>query len=162
WFPLALSASRAWADKAVSSADKTAPKIAFESAAGLSLASTNEQLIADVRQKPSASLKFDVDDNIVKQLTPEMLTQQHYLRMPGNDTVASKFLDRYIETLDNLHLHFLQSDLQEFEKYRALLKDLTVKRGDATPGRKIFERFLQRLEERVAHVQELLETETFT
>ncbi len=159
---LAQSAPRAVADEAVPSIDKTAPKVAFETAAGLSLASTNGQMIADVRRKPYASLKFDADDNIVAQLTAEMLMKQHYLGLPLNDAIAGKFLDRYVETLDNLHLHFLQTDLQEFEKYRTLLDDLTIKRGDATPGRVMFKRFLERLEERVAYVEELLATETFT
>jgi carboxyl-terminal processing protease len=161
-FPLVVAAPRTAAQQVASPADKGAPKVAFESADGLSLASTNDHYIADVRHKPAASLKFDPDNNIVAQLTAEMLMKQHYLGLPLNDAVSGKFLDRYIETLDNLHLHFLQADLEEFDKYRTLLDDLTVKRGDATPGRVIFKRFLERLEERVGYVQELLANELFT
>src|SRR2546421_2130551 len=54
------------------------------------------------------------------------------LRQPLNDEISSKFLDRYIETLDGLHLHFLKSDLEEFDQYRTVLDDLTLagKTGD--------------------------------
>ena len=37
---------------------QTAPRIARQSEAGLVLASTNEQFLVDVRQKPAASLSF--------------------------------------------------------------------------------------------------------
>jgi len=115
-----------------------------------------------VRQKPAASLSFDPNDSMIARLTAEMLMKQHYLGLPFNDAVSGRFLDRYIETLDNLHLQFLQSDIEEFEKYRTSLDDLIVKQGDVSPARVIFKRFLERLEQRVAYVQELLDTETFT
>ncbi|MDB6056823.1 MAG: carboxyl-terminal protease, partial [Verrucomicrobiales bacterium] len=46
-----------------------------------------------------------------------------------------------------VHLTFLQSDIQDFEKYRTTLGALT-KKGDTKPAHEIFARFLQRAEER--------------
>src|SRR5262245_25501414 len=57
------------------------------------------------------------DVTIVK-FVAQILQRQHYLRPPINDEASSKFLDRYLDSLDNLHIYFIQSDLQEFEKYR--------------------------------------------
>ena len=54
-------------------------------------------------------------DGEIANVTARMLQKYHYLRQPLNDAVSSKFLDRYLETLDPQRLHFLQSDLADFE-----------------------------------------------
>ncbi len=102
------------------------------------------------------------DEAAIAKLTSRILMQMHYLhsQQPFDDTVASQFLDRYIERLDSLHIHFLQSDLAEFEPYRTTLDDLT-KAGDISPARVIFKRFLERVEQRMTYVAELLKTEQF-
>lgn len=93
-----------------------------------------------------------------------MLEQLHYLRQPMDDSISSKFLDYYFETLDPQHIHFLKSDVEEFEPLRTKLDDMTVTRrgfSDVSPGTKIFNRFMQRLEQRAAYVEGLLKTEQF-
>ena len=99
------------------------------------------------------------DANIAK-VTVNMFEAAHYLRQPFNDEISSKFLDRYLDSLDNLHLYFLQSDLKQFEKYRTTLDDLT-KSGDTTPARVIFARFRERLDQQYNYVLGLLKTEKF-
>ncbi|PYI99770.1 MAG: hypothetical protein DME25_22250 [Verrucomicrobia bacterium] len=97
------------------------------------------------------------DANVVK-LVAQILRRQHYLRLPIDDETSSKFLDRYLDSLDNLHLYFFQSDLAEFEKFRYKLDDLTVDDGDATPARAIFTRFRQRLDQQYEYVLDLLKS----
>jgi carboxyl-terminal processing protease len=73
-------------------------------------------------------------------------------------------LDRYVELYDPMHLHFTQGDLAEFEKYRTNLSRLTLnERGvaDTRPGCEIFNRFVERLQQRVAYADELLKGEKF-
>src|SRR5213593_389322 len=100
------------------------------------------------------------DSNITK-LAASILERGHYLRQPINDEISSKFLERYLDSLDNLHIYFIKSDLDEFEKYRTQLDDLTTKEGDATPARVIFTRFLERLEQQNDYVTNLLQAEKF-
>jgi carboxyl-terminal processing protease len=100
------------------------------------------------------------DINIVK-FVAQILQRQHYLRLPINDEVSSRFLDRYLDSLDNLHIYFTQPDLQEFEKYRYKLDDMTVETGDTSAARLIFTRFRQRLEEQYDYVTGLLEAGNF-
>src|SRR5512135_3668596 len=52
-------------------------------------------------------------DGPIACLTAKMLENLNYIKQPFNDSVSSRFLDRYIESLDPQHLHFLQSDLSE-------------------------------------------------
>lgn len=99
-------------------------------------------------------------DGRIAFITASMLETHQYLRQKFNDTVSSKLLDRYLEALDPQHLHFLQSDLDEFERYRTTLDDLT-KNSDTKPACQIFNRFMERLQQRVAYADELLKTEHF-
>jgi carboxyl-terminal processing protease len=106
-------------------------------------------------------------DGEIASVTARMLEHNHYLQMPFNEAVSSKFLDRYMETLDPMHLHFTQGDLAEFGRYRTNLAHLTINakrrgEGDATPGCEIFNRFLERLSQRVAYADDLLKHEKFT
>jgi carboxyl-terminal processing protease len=101
------------------------------------------------------------NDATIVQFVARLLQHQHYLQMPVNDDVSSKFLDRYLDSLDNLHIYFLQSDLQEFEKYRYRLDDMTVNDGDTSLSRLVFTRFRQRLNQQYEYVLELLKENTF-
>lgn len=110
---------------------------------------------------PHAALSPGDDDARIAQLTAQLLARAHYLRQPFNNNVSSNFLDRLIKDLDPQHIHFLQSDLKGFERYRYDLDDLTVKYGDTTPAYEIFNRFLKRLEQRVRYSENLLQHEQF-
>src|SRR5690349_11153227 len=103
-------------------------------------------------------------DGSIAWVTATMLEKYHYSHQALDRSMSSKFLDRYIEALDPQHLHFLQSDLDDFEEYRRELGDLTVNNrhsADLTPAFQIFNRFMQRLEQHVNYVDELLKTEKF-
>ncbi len=102
----------------------------------------------------------ETESNIA-QLICKLLERSHYSQREFDDDVSSKFLDRYIEALDQQHLHFLKSDLAEFDVYRTQLDDLTAKVGDTKPAHLIFARMLERVGQRISYVNELLKTEKF-
>ena len=114
--------------------------------------------------KTNVALAPGPNDGKIAYVTARLLEQNHYLRHQLDDEFSEKFLDRYLETLDPQHIHFTEGDLAEFEPYRLTLDNLTLGSngvGDSTPAYKIFNRFRQRLDERVAYAQELLKTEKF-
>jgi carboxyl-terminal processing protease len=91
-----------------------------------------------------------------------LLKNYHYSHHPFDDSVSSRFLDRYLEAMDPQHLHFLKSDLDHFEQYRTNLDNLTVTRtgiGDVSPAFEIFSRYVERLQQRVAFANDLLKEE---
>ncbi len=107
------------------------------------------------------------DDGRIAFITARMLEQYQYLRERFDASVSSKFFDRYFDALDPPHLHFLQSDIEDFELYRTNLNRLTIPPapravGDTTPAYEIFNRFIKRLSQRVAYADELLKHEKFT
>ncbi len=95
-------------------------------------------------------------DAATTQLTSKLLESSQFSHQVLDDSLANKFLDRYLDTLDSGHMLFLQSDLTEFARSRASLAEATRKDGDSTLAHVIFKRFLERLDQRVAHISELL------
>ena len=64
-------------------------------------------------------------------------------------------------------MHLTQADLAEFSSFRTNLNNLTTpyrksQYADTRPAYAIFNRFHQRIDERVAYISELLKTEDFT
>lgn len=100
-------------------------------------------------------------DGKVATLTAKMLQRTHYSREAMNDAMSARFLHRYLELLDPMHIHFVQADLREFERYGNTLDDLTIRQGNTSPANAIFARFLQRVEQRVEFVAGLMREEKF-
>ncbi|MCU0788141.1 MAG: hypothetical protein MUC91_08130, partial [Verrucomicrobia bacterium] len=100
------------------------------------------------------------DDGKIAYVTAQLLEQNHYRQMRFDDQVSSNFFNLYLTTLDPQHLHFLQSDVEEFKAFETTLDDLTANRN-AGPGFDIFQRFFERFEQRTRYAQGLLKTETF-
>lgn len=112
----------------------------------------------------ATTLAPGLDDGRIAYVTARVLSQYHYSHHPLDDEYSSRFFDRYLETLDPQRLHFTQADVAEFEHYRDRLDNLTITQsgvGDVTPAFKIFSRFRQRLEERVAFAEAELKAGKF-
>jgi carboxyl-terminal processing protease len=104
-------------------------------------------------------------DGAIASATAYMLTNYHYVKKPFDGVTSSQFLDRYLETLDPQHIHFTQADLADFEPYRTNLNRLTLPGqhlGDTRPACEIFNRYMERLQQRTAYADELLQHEKFT
>jgi carboxyl-terminal processing protease len=113
---------------------------------------------------PAASLaaeaKDPTDGNIVR-LTAGLLEHSQFSHHRLDDELAARFLGRYLDSLDPTHLLFLESDVQEFDLFRSSLPDMTRREGDITPERVIFQRYLERLDQRAAYATNLLQGEKF-
>jgi carboxyl-terminal processing protease len=96
------------------------------------------------------------NDGRVACMTALMLEQMHYLHLDFDSKLSSRFLDRYLDTLDPRHIHFLQSDLVEFEGFRKTLGSKTKSKNDPSPAFIIFDRFRQRMGEHAAYASSLL------
>jgi len=103
----------------------------------------------------------DLTEGNITAMVPELLRRLHYSQHPFDAGISSKFLDRYLESLDGRHIYFLQSDLKQFEVYRTNLQTLSVSRHDYSPSTVIFARCLERVAEQTAYVTNLLRTESF-
>ncbi|MFT5580536.1 MAG: carboxyl-terminal processing protease, partial [Paraglaciecola psychrophila] len=105
--------------------------------------------------KTSAPVAFDEDQGKVAIDIVEKLQSQHYASLAFDDKLSSRLLDNYIKRLDGNRSYFLRSDLKEFEQYRFVLDD-TITAGDLNPGFIVFNRYQQRLIDRVEYTIEQL------
>ncbi|MEI7729492.1 MAG: carboxy terminal-processing peptidase [Verrucomicrobiota bacterium] len=102
------------------------------------------------------------EDRAIARVIAGLLEKVHYTKHPLDAEYSGKFLDKYLDALDPSHMLFLQSDLEEFEKYRATLGDLTRRLGDTLPAEIIFARFMERSDQQAVYVTNLVATEKFT
>ncbi len=104
------------------------------------------------------------NDGRIAYVTARLLEEYQYSQQPLDKKMSEKFFDGYLDSLDPQHLYFLKSDLAEFAHYRTNLDTLTINDrsvADLTPAYQIFERFLERLKQRVAYDDKLLKHDRF-
>ncbi|MBM3888449.1 MAG: tail-specific protease [Verrucomicrobia bacterium] len=103
----------------------------------------------------SAALKPTEEAGTIAAMIVRLFEHAHFAHHKLDNEVAARFLKKYIEGLDYNHLFFLQSDVQEFERYQARLDELT-RAGNVTPAYEIFARYTQRVEEAVAKMKQFM------
>lgn len=108
---------------------------------------------------PSGALERYAGGPVVAELVSGILERTHYNRKPIDDEASKVFLKNYLDAFDYNHMILEKADVDEFEaKYGATLDD-RVKSGDVDAAYEIYDRVLQRLEQRVALVKKLTAVE---
>lgn len=95
--------------------------------------------------------------SVTSQQIMNNLLSGHYEHRRLNDDLSSKVLDILLDDVDGTRSYFLASDIQEFEQYRTKLDD-ALARGDMKPGFLIFNRYEQRVSERLSFLLNELKT----
>ena len=117
-------------------------------------------------ERPRVLLAPGVDDWKMARLVAGILQQSHYSQQRFDDAISSKFMDRYLDSLDPAHMLFTQADENDFDQWRWKLDDLMLRSSDTTkitaPAYEIFNRFMDRYEQQLIVVTNLLATEKFT
>ena len=93
-----------------------------------------------------------------EQLVNTVLTRYHYNKYSLNDSLSSIILDRYLKSLDFNKLYFLQSDISKFNSYRSNIDDFIIE-GDLNAAYEIYNKFRDRVKERINYVHEILKTD---
>lgn len=97
----------------------------------------------------------------VAALTARILERSQFTHQRFDDALAGRFLDRYLDTLDGGRMIFLRSDEEEFARFRPGLAQAILRKGDTRPARVIFQRYLERLDQRAGCIAGFLKTEKF-
>jgi carboxyl-terminal processing protease len=96
------------------------------------------------------------DDRRIAKAVAWYLRDEHLSKQPLNQEMSRRTFTTFMKTLDPMKVYFLQSDVDEFMKSQDELADAIAKRGDVTFAYNVFDRFLKRVDERVALVDQLL------
>lgn len=105
--------------------------------------------------KPLPVLVPSEDQGRAALWATRFLTRFHYKRVPLDDAMSARILDRFLKALDGEKLFFLQSDIDTFAAYRNGLDDAIFSQ-DLKPPFAIYQQFLVRLDERTNYSRGLL------
>jgi len=83
------------------------------------------------------------------------LLADHLSKHPFDAEIAKRMVHLFLKSLDPLKMYFYQSDVDSLTNRQGELME-KVRRGDVAPAFTIFSLYLQRLDERVAMVEQLL------
>lgn len=95
------------------------------------------------------------EDRLVAELVCELLRRGHLSRPEIDDKLAGRVLRRLLKELDPGKLYFMRVDIDEFNKQETELDDM-LRKGDLSFVYKVYQRLLERIEERQKLVEELV------
>ena len=87
-----------------------------------------------------------------------LVGREHLSTHDLDDEIARRTFNNFLKALDPMKLYFYQSDIDAFAHYKDRLDDM-ARRGDISFAYLVFKTFLERVDERVAVVDELLAME---
>ena len=87
------------------------------------------------------------------------LMDQHLSNRKLNDDISERALDMYLKNLDPQKVYFLKSDIEEFKSQWKTELDDMLKSGNYEAAFAIFDRFKQRIAQRVELANRLIEEE---
>jgi carboxyl-terminal processing protease len=102
-------------------------------------------------------LKSEPQHKKVSTVIIKYLSTFHYQKRAIDDSLSSETFDRYFDKLDPSKVYFLQSDIDNFSKYRYLLDDYLSK-GYVDPAFEIFNVYGQRIAERLTYTYAIINT----
>jgi carboxyl-terminal processing protease len=118
----------------------------------------------------AAGLSPGPNDGRIAYVAARLMEEYHYSQHPLDAEMSERIFDGYLDSLDPRHENFLQSDLAGFAHYRTNLNTLLINgptnadgliTADLTPAYEIFQRFLERIQQHAAYVDELLKQDKF-
>ena len=95
---------------------------------------------------PSEKKEDSEKDKLLLELLAFVLERGHYSPIEMNDEFSKKVYAKYLDNIDPTKRFFIQSDIDEFQKYETLIDDM-VKNKDLTFFYLTYERLLKRMKE---------------
>jgi carboxyl-terminal processing protease len=97
----------------------------------------------------------DPKEKVLITILKYVLTQGHYQPQQIDDSFSEKVYNDFLERLDPSKRYFLQSDIDEFSKYKTKIDD-QIKNEDLSFYFLVYNRFLERIEESKGYYKDIL------
>lgn len=95
------------------------------------------------------------EDRQITTIITRLMSTEHLTRHSLDNEISNRWMTNYLKMLDPRKVFFSQADVDGFMEYRDQLDDMALK-GDTSFAYQVFHRFLERINERVKLVDELL------
>ncbi len=132
-------------------------RLCVGSLAGLLLALALVQLAISA-PKPSELTEPSARDRQITLAVVSLLGREHLSTHDLDDEISRRAFENFLKVLDPMKVYFYQSDIDAFRNYEDRLDDM-ARRGDISFAYLVFKTFLQRIDERVAVIDQLLDLE---
>lgn len=94
----------------------------------------------------------------VSKVVAKLMQSDHLSSRKLDDTISQRAFDMFIKNLDPTKSYFMQSDIDEFAKWRTELDDQMIA-GDFSAAFEVFSRFLYRVDERTDMAIEFIDAD---
>jgi carboxyl-terminal processing protease len=85
-----------------------------------------------------------------------LMNRRHMSQQRLDDEISRRAMDMFLKTLDPMKLYFYQSDVDQFANERENIDDYITK-GDVSLAQRVFDVFLERVNERTAVAQKFVD-----
>ncbi len=96
------------------------------------------------------------NDKYIARVVAKYLNDEHLSKHQVDDEMSERAFKAFLKSLDPLKLYFTAADVAEFSKDEKQLDDMILK-GDVSFGFKVYQRYLQRVDERQKTATALLD-----
>lgn len=110
----------------------------------------------NAEEAEAARRKRAASDRQIINTVFTLMKQDHLTKHPLDDEISQRALSLFLKQLDPLKMYFYQSDIDEFERSRNQLDDFVGSKKDSSFGYFVFSRWIERVQERVAMVNQIL------
>ena len=94
----------------------------------------------------------------VSLLVSRLMQKDHLSRRPLDDKISQRAFNMFTRALDPMKIYFMKSDIEEFTKFEAEIDDRMMQ-GDYSIAFSIFNRFLERVDQRVETALNFIDSE---
>lgn len=110
------------------------------------------RIYADDLGKPTKT------ESLVSRIVADRMQEDHLSGRKLDDTISARAFKMFIKNLDPMKAYFLQSDIDEFSKWKMDLDD-QMKKGDFSAAFAVFNRFIERVDQRTALALEMIDAD---
>lgn len=111
----------------------------------------------------SAAPARGADFELVGRELVRMLQNSHYARLPFNEDLSRRFLERYFDSLDENKIYFLDHEVVDFKRrYERMLHDRISTKSIMPVAKRIHNVYRGRVTDRVTYVKYLLAAKEFS
>ena len=115
-------------------------------------------LIAPSATTAAETAKVTAKDGETAQLVANMVSTRHISHPSIDDDLANRLLERFVKIWDPQKLYFLKGDIDSFRATANVLDD-QIRSGNVQFANVVFERFQQRMQDRAALIESLIDQE---
>ena len=111
---------------------------------------------ASAAAESAASLSPEAKHRFASRLASRFMTSYHYRSPELDEAFSQRVFDQYLSALDPNRMYFTAADIEALSEYRPHMAD-TVRSADLEPAYDIFNRYVERSDERIEHALKLVE-----